>query len=303
VGLLPLGYFVFLRRPPPPPPAPPKVLVEPPGAVVEPDAGVAEVPKAQADLKVTEVSGLVEVRLGGGGFAPAGVGTVLQADDAIRTGNGRARLTAQNAYEVQVEPGTMVEVGELTEHLSRFELGVGMLVAKVEGTGRKLEIAAAKSDAVAVTEQGTFAMSNNGQGTVAVGSRDGNVEFRAAGKAVVLRGGQQSVAKPGRAPSAPAPIPSSLFLKIDWPKTTEVNHRFVTVRGKAAPGSVVLVGGKATPVKEDGRFVTKVRLREGTNSVEAECIDLGGNRSSQKSEFTVDTKAPDTDITTKNLWD
>jgi hypothetical protein len=178
-----------------------------------------------------------------------------------------------------------------------------MVVAKVEGgEGRRMEVSAANSDAVASTGDGAFAMSNNGAGTVAVGARSGEVEFAAAGKAVLLRAGQQSVATGGSAPSAPAPIPSSLFLKVAWPQDREINKRKVVVSGKAMPGAVVLLGGQPVRVEKDGRFSAPVSLKEGANVVQAMCVDLGGHRGQEQIKIKVDTNAPDSDINTRELW-
>ncbi len=298
LALLPLSWWLFLRTPdpPPPPPPPPKQVV----AEAPPDAGVPAPP----DLMLAEVSGTVEIRKGKGQFQPAAVGAILAADDALRTTDGRVRLTAKDAYEVEVEQGTSLEVAELNAKLARLRLNTGMVVAKVEGGGeRRMEVSAANSDAVAASSDGTFAISNNGAGTVAVGARAGEVEFQAAGQAVLLRAGQQSIATGGKAPSAPSAIPGSLFLKVDWPQDREINRRKVVIAGKAAPGSVLMVGGQPVRVEKDGRFKAGVSLREGKNLVEAMCIDLAGRRSETKTEIKVDTTAPDSDVATQKLWE
>ncbi|MGI5861956.1 MAG: hypothetical protein ACOX6T_07835 [Myxococcales bacterium] len=170
VAAVPLGYLVFLRRPAPPPPVPAVADAGVPVAQLLVDAGLSGV--RLESLQIAEVDGEVEVRSGKGEFGPAKVGAILRAEDAVRTGDGRARLSAGESYEVRVEPGTLVEIEELTERISRFDLGVGMLVARVEGdSGRQLVVTAAGSDASATSSDGTFAISNNGEGTVAVGAR------------------------------------------------------------------------------------------------------------------------------------
>ncbi|MGC4113314.1 MAG: hypothetical protein QM765_01280 [Myxococcales bacterium] len=296
------GYLFFLREPelPPPPPAGPDA-----GRAVEAPADAAA-PKVQ-DLQVTEVSGTVEIRSGKGTYTPAQPGAVLKADDSLRTlGDGRARLVSEQSFDVQVEPGTELEVQELTEQLSRVQLGLGMVVAKVDGKhgkhGKRLEVSARGSDAVAASTDGTFAVSSNGTGTVAVGARAGEVELKSAGKAVLLRSGQQSVAMPGMAPTDPTAIPTSLFLKVDWPAAREINKRQVTVTGKTEPGAVVLLAGQPAKVEKDGRFKATVMLREGKNALSAESLDVGGHRTKEIRDLAVDTTAPDTNIPTKDLW-
>ncbi len=299
LALLPAGWWLFLRSPAPQP-----------APVAGPDAALLVVATAPAagpargeDLRLVEVSGNVEVRKGQGRFVPALLGTVLQADDAVRTQDGRARLVSRDSYDVAVEPGTELEVQELTDRLSRFRLGVGMLVARVEGgSGRRLEVAARGTDAVAAASEGTFAVSSNGSGTVAVGAREGEVELKAAGKAVLLRAGQQAVSVAGKAPSAPVAVPASLFLKVDWPAGQETNRAELQVTGRTSPGAQVSVGGQPLKVEGDGRFRGAVRLREGRNTIEVEGRDVGGHRAGARRELTVDTTAPDSEISTQKLW-
>lgn len=297
LALLAGGYLYFLRRPDVPPVAP-----------AGPDAAPApEPPDASAavqDLQVAEVSGTVEIKSGKGGYAPAQPGAVLRAEDSLRTsGDGRARLVSEKSLDVQVEPGTELEVQELTTQLSRVQLGQGLVVAKVEGkNGKRLEISSRGSDAVAASSDGTFAVSSNGAGTVAVGARAGEVELKSAGKAVLLRSGQQSVALPGAAPSEPAAIPTSLFLKVDWPAVKETNRRQLTVSGKTEPGAVVLLAGQPVKVEKDGRFKATLTLREGKNSLSAEGLGVGGHTAREARDVSVDTRAPDTVIPTDKLW-
>lgn len=293
-ALVPLGHRLFLAV------RGGRGRASPPAAAARlafPDAGAFE------DLTLTAVAGSVEIRRGKlATYAPAAVGAVLAAQDDLRTGDGRATLTARRAFQVQVEPGTELSVEELNARLSRFGLWNGMLVASVErGAGRSLVIRAADSDARATAREGTFAMSNNGLGTVAVGARSGEVEFRAAGSAVVLRAGQASIAQ-GSAPQPPAPVPSSLFLKVRWPPEGLVNRRQVTFSGRTAPGAVLLVGGAPTRVEKDGSFSATLTLREGQNRVRADGVDVAGHRAEDSAAVELDTTAPDSVIRTDNLW-
>jgi len=137
---------------------------------------------------------------------------------------------------------------------------------------------------------------------VAVGARSGEVELKAAGKAVVLRTGQQSIVLPGAAPSDARPIPPSLFLKVDWPKEKETNRREIAVTGRTAPGAIVILAGVPTRVEKDGRFHAAVKLREGKNPLAAGCFDVGGHHAESRRDLLVDTTAPDSDISTQKLW-
>lgn len=297
LGVLALGgHRVFLKARAGPS-APPPPVADDASAGAPPDAGAR-----LHELTVTAVEGAVEIRRGKlAPYEPAAVGAVLAAQDDLRTGDGRATLAERPAFEVQVEPGTELSVEELNARLSRIGLWTGMLVASVEGGERTLVVRAADSDARAVAREGTFAMSNNGRGTVAVGARSGEVEFQAAGRAVVLRAGQASIAQ-GGAPQPPAAVPPSLFLKVRWPPEGLVNRRQITVAGRTAPGAVLLVGGVPTRVERDGSFEATLTLREGENRLRAEGVDVAGHRALESAAVEVDTTAPDSVIRTEDLW-
>ena len=165
LAALPVGWFVFLRQPPPPPPPAP-----PPAAAVT----AAPAAKKPLELEITEVSGTVEVLHSDGTWRAATVGTALRRNEKVRTQDGSyAMLIGGEAVEVRMDPGTEISVEELTESVSRILLGSGMATAVVRpGQRHTFEVKAANADAVATLEQsGAFTMSNNGQGTVAVGTR------------------------------------------------------------------------------------------------------------------------------------
>lgn len=276
---LPVGWFVFLSRPelPPAPPPPPVPVVEAPKAV---------------ELKIAEVQGTVEVRQPDGTWAAVEQGASLKDSDAVRTLDGSvAVLVGGESWEVRMEPGTEVSVDELTASISRIMLQSGMATARVKGQGKhSFEVRAAGSDAVAKTASGEFAITNNGEGTVAIGTRDGEVEFSGSGKVVIVRAGQQSIVRPGEAPSAPTSVPSSLLLKVNWPKSTVLTRKRVVIAGETLPGSHVLIGGKVVRADANGHFSQNVTLSEGRNKLEVNAISVGGTRSTSDADLKVDTR-------------
>ncbi len=299
LALVPVGFFAFLHEPPPPPVV---EVATPPAPLVEPVETAPEPPRVE-ELKLGETTGEVEVRRGAGDYEKAVLGMVLRKDDALRTGDGRAKLSADGSYEIDVEPFTSLEVGELTASLSRLLLENGMLTADVKAKdGRVVEVAAKNSDAVARTSDGAFALSSNGEGTVAVGARRGEVEFAAAGKAVLLRAGQTSVALPSSQPTDPVQVPTSLFLKVALPSDGEINQNRLTVKGTTSPGAHLIVAGRRVTVSADGRFSTVVKLREGKNALLVEGRDVAGNQVAKRADLVVDTTAPDSRIPTEDLW-
>jgi hypothetical protein len=297
IAVVPVGYLISVVVP-----RPTVARRGSPPSKADAGAAAADAGARLENLALTAMSGAVEVRKGRGGtYQLAQLGARLAAEDEVRTGDGRATLTAGGSFEVQIESGTELSIEELNERLSRFELGSGMLVAAVHGAGHSLVVKALHSDAQAVARGGTFAMSSNGSGAVAVGARKGEVEFSAAGKAVMLRAGQQSIAL-GGAPQPPSAIPTSLFLKVGWPETGVINRSRITVSGVTAPGAVILVEGVSARVEKDGRFTAALELREGVNFMHAEGQDVGGHRVTERARVELDTTAPDSVIQTEKLW-
>ncbi|MBF5044225.1 FecR domain-containing protein [Aggregicoccus sp. 17bor-14] len=277
LAALPAGYLLLLREPPPP-------AVVPPAAVAPPQA---------VELRIGELSGAVEVRRGGA-WMPARAGELLRVTDAVRTGPGAsALLVGGPSLEVKMTPGTEVSVEELTDSLSRLLLGNGMATARVRGGAKQtFELKAAGSDAVARTDAGTFAMSTNGQGTVAVGTQEGEVTFVGQGKVVIVRAGQQSIARPGQAPSDPTPLPTSLLLKVQWPAAGALRRRTLVVAGQSEPGTRLEVAGQPLTPDADGRFQRTVELKEGTNTLQVRAEGVGGAVHEEHRQVVVDTTPP-----------
>ncbi|MFE8599778.1 hypothetical protein [Archangium violaceum] len=296
LAALPLGYFLFLHQPPAPPPAP---VVEAPPPVAPPPVAPPENRPMALELK--EIRGTVEVRRGDGEWRAASVGEALQPSDAVRTREGAyAVIIGGEAVEVRMEAGAEVSVEVLTHSLTRFLLNNGMTTARVDtGAGQTFEMKAAGSDAEARTEGGTFTMNNNGAGTVSLATLKGEVAFSGQRKVVIVRAGQQSIIRPGRAPAEPTPIPTSLLLKVNWPAHP---RRKVVVSGQTDPGNQVRVGGRLVPTDEAGRFSQVLPLQEGQNSVQVQAVSVGGLRQEDSRDFNLDTTPPSVKVD-PGIWD
>jgi hypothetical protein len=290
LAALPVGYFVLLGNDPPPPPPP---VVKAP----EPE-------KKPAELKLAEVTGQVQIRRGKGEWVAAAKGESRKASDAVRTADGSyAVLIGGEAYEVKMEPGTEVAVADLSESISKLLLESGMATAKVKGQARHtFEVRASGSDAVARTQSGTFAISSNGAGTVAVGTQEGEVEFLGGGKVVIVRAGQQSVVRPGQGPSEPSPIPSSLLLKVSLPAASVVNRRKLVLSGQVEPGAQLQIAGRVVKVDEKGKFSQAVDLSEGENRLDVAAKSVGGLSAISRHGVTLDTTVKQISID-KHLWE
>ena len=271
---LPAGYFLLLQDAPP-------------------QTREAAVPGKPVELKVTRVDGTVEIRRASGQWGQVKAGDTLQPSDGVRTGEGStAILSGGDQYEVALEPQTEVAVDELTDSISRVMLGGGMATAKVKAGKHTFEVHARNSDAVARTRQGTFAISNNAMGTVAVGTREGEVEFAGRGKTVIVRAGQESVVRPGEAPSDPTALPSSLLLKVDWPAGKILTHADVTVSGTSEPGAVVTVQGRPTVVDAKGNFHVRLKLKDGKVPLKVKARSVAGLQEEEEQEVRIDTHGP-----------
>ncbi|MGE6763434.1 FecR domain-containing protein [Corallococcus interemptor] len=280
LAALPVGWFVFLREPPAPLPPP----------VPSPAAASAEVKKA-VELVLSSFEGSVDVKHGeAGAWMPATKDMPLRPTDVVRTGRGSwAVVLNGEAVELRMEAETEVSVAELSDQLSEFLLNNGMATATVRGRPnvRHTFILKAKgAEAEASTAQGTFTMSNNGKGTVSVGTREGDVKLTGKeGKYVIVRAGQRSIVRPGQAPTEPDPIPSTVFLKMKWPAARQKKSE-VVIAGRIDPGDRVMVGGVSVPTDEKGDFKLTLPLKEGRNTVQVTAVGVGGTRQSEQQDLT-----------------
>lgn len=276
--LLLLGPGPAVAPPPPSPPAPEPVR-----------------------LAVGRAEGVVSI-VRAGASAAAQAGDLLLADDVIVTAPGARVALAGGGYEVVLEEGGRFGVEEIAAELSRFRLEAGLVSAQVApGAGSALEIASG-ADAVTRTRGGELSVARSGEVT-AVAVASGEAEVASAGRTVVLRGGQQSLARAGQPPTAPQRIPASLLLKVSWPDQLLTNQRRMVVRGRTAPGALVVLGGERVLVGPDGRFTQVVVLAEGRQHLSARAQAVGGLRAvSQGPPIVLDTRAPDAQFDTRDLW-
>jgi hypothetical protein len=281
------GYVLFLGKP-----AAPQPVLQVQGAPLE-------------RLVVTSVSGSVRIWRGGrsGEAQEAMVGTELRQDDLVETGNGATtQLTAGGRYRVDLEPNSEFAVKEITAELSRFRLASGLMSASVQDNPTRAFEVEAGRQAVARTRGGELSVASS-ERTATVAVRRGETELQSGGRAVVIRAGQQSLARDGMAPSAPAPVPASLLLKVDWPGELLTNRRRLVITGRTAPGAVLSVDGRSVEVEPDGTFRHVTYLREGRQTISIAGRDVAGHHLNEKSpEIQVDTVGAPAEFDTSDLW-
>ncbi|RKG70067.1 hypothetical protein D7V80_06350 [Corallococcus sp. CA054B] len=286
LAALPVGWFVFLREPPAP---------LPPQAPQRPAVTQAEAKKA-VELVLSSFDGTVDVKHGeAGDWEPARKDMPLRPTDVVRTGRGSwAVVLNGEAVELRLEAETEISVEELSNELSKVMLSSGLATATVRGRSNVRHtfiLKANGAEAEASTAQGTFTMSNNGKGTVSVGTREGDVKLTGKeGKFVIVRAGQRSIVRPGQAPTEPAPIPSTVFVKMEWPKVKKLRAAKLAVTGQTDPGTRVMMGGVIVPTDADGGFTLNLDLKEGTNAVQVTAVGVGGTPKEEKRELVLDTR-------------
>jgi len=256
-------------------------------------------------LVVAQTTGEVAIRRGGkaGPAEPAVPGATLRADDVVETGpDGVVSLEASGSFRVELESGSLFAVKEITAELARFRLASGLASASVrDDPVRSVEIEAG-TGARAKTRGGDLRVSATGR-VAALAVTRGEAELSAGGRVVVVRAGQQALSVEGGTPSAPAPIPSSLLLKVVWPAEKATNQRRLTVTGRTAPGAVLALQGRSVKVEPDGTFRHVVYLREGRQRLTATGRDVAGHEVTERSaEILLDTRGAPAEFETDGLW-
>jgi hypothetical protein len=269
-------------------------------APVHPDASPSANAAKPRGIKVTSVSGTVELKRATQPPTPLHVGDELASDDVVHTEEGSAGLDVGGVAEVEVAPRTQVAVGELSEQLKRVKLRDGRVSAVVHASGGGFEVEAQDGQAVARALKGEFAVQASGS-HVAVATRAGEVTLAAHGKSVQIGAGQISVVAAQAPPSAPSEIPPSLYVKLTSSHPPEQRARDTVVKGTTTPGAVISIGGVRAVADATGEFTAKVALKEGANDLVIESEDaLGRKQRATGPRIVVDTRRPD--VKSKVKW-
>ncbi|WP_242360140.1 hypothetical protein [Anaeromyxobacter sp. SG17] len=295
------GAYALILGPPPGERDPVVVLAdEPPPPRAGPEGPAQAHPSpGRLRLAVAEVVGDVAL-VRGGVAAPARPGDALQLEDALVASAGARVRISGGSYGVVLEEAGQLEVGTASAELALLRLGAGYLSATVAGGA--LEIAAAPGASVR-SERGTLSVARQG-GSLAVAVREGGAVLGAAGGAVALTAGQQSLALEGRPPQAATAIASSLPLEVSWPALRRTNRGSVVVTGRTAPGAIVVIGGASVKLEPDGRFTHVIVLHEGEQRLVAHARAVGGLEAAAHGPMLVlDTHAPDARFDTQDLWE
>lgn len=283
--------YMYILEPAPPPPT-----VQPPAAPAAPEA------------RLQRADGTVQIRLRDTeAWRTATVGEVIAPGADVRTGTDGAALVAYGeGVSAQVQSESLIRLDEMRGALTRLIVGEGLVVIDVDenvAQPRRVQVAAQGSDAVVETHGGRITMLNDGEGRVQTAVTRGQATLSAQGESVRLGSGQQSSVAPGQAPSAPAAIPPSLLLKVQWPQR-ETAKRSQVISGTTNPGSRVRVGQQVVTADSRGRFEAVVALKEGRNRIKVQVVDVvGRSQGTESPDITLDTQAPSLAVETDpNIW-
>ena len=120
----------------------------------------------------------------------------------------------------------------------------------------------------------------------------------AGGRSVDVGAGQQSIVRAGAVPTAAAPIPPSLFLKVGAARAGRAPE--AAVNGETTPGVVVSINGARSAVDVRGRFTGTVPLGQGPNVIVVMVEDATGRRETKVINRIVDQRGPG--VSTKVTW-
>lgn len=237
---------------------------------------------------VSAAAGQVELRRGSA-WTPVAPGDRVRAQDALRTAaDGRADLDIGARDHLHVAENTEVKVAELSDAVHRFRLARGRIAAAYEAEGeRVVQVEDATGGAVAEARGGRFS-ALSAPGTFAVSAQTGTVNLRAAGVAVQIAPGEQSMVAQGLAPSPSAALPRALLLKVA--AAGGAATPCAALEGSATPGTELLVDGEVAPTDAAGRFRVEPRRRGADVRVVAR--DASGRVEERRVRCAAPTPAP-----------
>jgi hypothetical protein len=234
----------------------------------------APVRPAADRVELVSAAGVVE-RLRGGTWEPVAPGERLRDDDTLRAGPGaRATIAIGDTSRLSISDATQLTVREITAAVQRLRLTRGRISVDHQADGaRVLVVESEHGEQVAPAGAARFSVLANGA-ALAVATDAGVVRLKASGRTVDVAAGEHSVSFRGAAPSAPAPIPVALLLKIARAATERDGA--CRVEGHAAPGAEVTVGGEPVQPGAGGFFSVRVAVAAGARHATLVTRDAAG---------------------------
>lgn len=243
-----------------------------------------------AGLVLSDVNGDVGLA-SGAGPREARVGTRIEVDDQLRTGDGRAVLELDGGTRVRIGPSSSVVVRALDADGVDLELEGGALRATVRPESGALAVIGAGVTAQATDADFDFGVAG---GVAVIDTTRGELALMGVDQPR-LNAGSRAVIRNRSA--AIGPIPDELLLAVAWPEPERTREAETRVSGRTAPGArVTLDGGFGTRevvADADGHFEADVPLTEGDNAVQVRAVDLFGQVADVRGVLqTRDTRGP-----------
>lgn len=240
-------------------------------------------------LTIRRVEGAVQhVRAGSANDAE--VGTVLQAEDLLRAGEGgRAVLSFGEDSQLVVDESSALRVLGKGDDGLRVELQNGRVEATVRRGGPALDVVTGERSVRA--EDGRFTIARDDENTF-VQLDEGELTLDGFGEIARLGAGETVVA---REDGVTQRLDDDLLLEVSWPEEATRSER-VALSGKTDPGARVRVRGGVEEVVVDadasGLWSAEVRLKEGENELVVLATDALGRTRESDFEMLRDTIPP-----------
>ncbi len=262
----------------------------------EPTPAPAPPPAAlTTGVRLIDARGRVERQAEAGEWLPLGAGETVGVAERVRTdSNSRAELDIGDGSTLVLADRSELEVRKRDARETRFRLRRGRVFAKKQRQGKSLlRIEAPATDAAVTSEEGSFTVTTDGLGTLALATTAGNAKISAGERETAVEAGQQTVAFADGTVNAAAAIPESLLLKVGRLPKGVRRKRAIIIEGTSEPGAAVLVNGVAAQVDRRGRFRARVSLSEGSNELSVVAHGVAGQtREVKLAPITVDSRAP-----------
>jgi hypothetical protein len=199
----------------------------------------------------------VQRSVGAGVWAAARPGDALAVADSIRTGaRGTAEIALGRGARVTVSQQTEITVRELTAAVQRVGLLRGRIGVAVDADGTRIVRVEDGSGQIHVSAAAGRVGVLARPGSLAVAAEQGRAVLSSSGAEVEVPAGHQSTAWRGSPPSAPAPVPRALLMRVV--RAIDARRASLCSVQQVDPAAEVTVDGEPVETPPDGRLALRV---------------------------------------------
>jgi len=221
-------------------------------------------------------------------------GDRLQVQETIKTEkDATVGLQVDEKSRIEMGKRTRLTIRQLDDQAHRFHLEEGKVHVRYEPSGdREVQIGVPGDGQMARTGQGQFFAQNN-TGTLSVATLQGQTLLGDKVNLVQIPAGSLSAMPIGKSPLPVRPIPNSVMLRVDEPRSRVQREPFTIISGKTDVGAMVTVNDVLAKVDSQGRFWIRIPLMEGRNRILVRTEDVAANTSRKElPAIVVDSHAP-----------